>query len=55
MYDALVFDTVGVTKQNHWNMKYRLQWPTKKYELTRSVRLNKYPKYDAYQLDRAEI
>ena len=25
----------------------------KKYEVTRSMKLNKYPKYDAYLLDRA--
>ena len=35
--------------------EYRSQWSTKiyMYEATRSVKLNKYQKYDAYLLDRA--
>ena len=46
-YDAFLFDRVGDTRQNHWTMKYRL------HEVTRSVKLNKYSKYDAYLLHRA--
>ena len=50
---AFLFDRVGDTRQNQLTMKYRSLWSTKKYKVTRSVKLNKYQKYDAYLLDRA--
>ena len=37
--------------QNLWTMKYRSQCPTNSFEVIDSIRLNKYPKYDAFLLD----